>query len=169
MLTYSTLREIQKKEFDSAAPVPLEKDFYRQLAELIAKKKKEALESGSLLSIREYENIKRIALLIYTKREEKLVLMALRGEKDTNGLSENEAALLNTITEIINNSRSKFKEIFADDTFSEVRRIRILSDVEQYVGLDKNVYGPFKAGEELTLKKEEAEWLLKAKMAELVR
>lgn len=169
MLTYSDLREIQKKELSSAAIVPLDKDFYGQLKDMLAKKRKEALESGLLLTMREYENIKRIAVSIHSRREEKLLLMAIRGECNAPGLSEGEATLLTQVADLINKQRSMFTEAVDDKEASQFRRVRILKDIEQYVGLDKGVYGPFKSGEEHMLLKDEAEWLLKARMAELVK
>lgn len=48
------------------------------------------------------------------------------------------------------------------------RRIRLLQDVTPYKGLDNAVYGPFRKGDECTLPPPEAEWLLKARMAELL-
>lgn len=171
MLAYSDIREIQKKEMDSAAIVVLEKEFYVKLRELLAKKKKEALESSSLLSMKEYENIKRIALSVHAKREEKLVLMALRGENSVPGLSEEEEILLVQVREVVKKARASFKEALGEDEgyAPRINKIRILNDVEQYVGLDKSLYGPFKKDEEHALPKEEAEWLLKSKMAEMIR
>jgi hypothetical protein len=48
------------------------------------------------------------------------------------------------------------------------RRIKILKEVSQYRGLDNALYGPFRQGEEQNLPRAEAEWLLKAGMAEIV-
>ncbi len=171
MLTYGILREIQKRELDSAAIVSLDKDFYEQLQELLAKKKKEAMESGSLLSIKEYENIKTIATSIYSRREEKILLMAIRGETEIGCLSDSENSVLKEVSEIISKWRMSFKGMLSDDQNNtrNIHRLRILNDVEAYTGLDRSIYGPFRRGQELSLNKDEAEWLLKAKMAELIR
>lgn len=170
MLTYGDLREIQKKELGSAAIVHLEKDFYEQLKDLLVKKKKEALESSSLLVMREYENLKRIALSITSKREEKLLLMAIRAENSiVVGLSESETALLTQVTNLVAKQRALFKELVGEDEVSDSRRVRILKDIERYVGLNKGIYGPYKSGEEHLLNKDEADWLVKARIAEIVR
>ena len=93
-LSYSALREIQKKEMDSAAIIKLENDFYSQIAELLAKKKEEAMSSQSIMAIREYENIRKTVISIQAKREEKIALMALRGENDGDGLTPEEKSFL---------------------------------------------------------------------------
>ena len=169
MLTYSDLREIQKKELSSAAIAPLSKDFYEQLKDFLQKKRKEAMDSGSLLSMREYENIKRIAASIQSKREEKILLMATRGESSVAGLSDSETELLSRVAELINKQHAHFKDVVGEDEGAQFRRVMILKDIEQYVGLDKNLCGPFKMGEEHLLQKDEAEWLTKSRMAELVK
>jgi DNA replication initiation complex subunit (GINS family) len=69
MLNYAVLRDIQKKESDSAAIVRLEPSFYSDAAQLISQKKADALESGSIMSIKEYENLRKIVASIQSRRE----------------------------------------------------------------------------------------------------
>jgi len=169
LLNYTKLREIQRKEMESAAIVPLESDFYERIEELLSTKKKQAMKSQSILEIREYENMKKIVMSIQTKREEKIVLMALRGEREGKGLTSKEKKLLDELAEKIH----KFREdtIMDEDEKKEVvknKTVRIIKHIEQYKGLDNNLYGPFKEGEEVHLPLDEAEWLLKSKMAEIL-
>ena len=74
MINYSVLRDIQKRELESSALAKLDNDFYQKVGEFLTVKKKEATESGSLLAIREYENLRKIILMIQAKREESLFL-----------------------------------------------------------------------------------------------
>ena len=166
MFNYTTLREIQKKEMESSAFVPVENDFYEQLAKLLEQKHNEAQQSNSLLAIREYENIKKIIQTIQNKREEKIALMALRGNVESTGLSQEETQLLKKLHADIQQSRATVKKVWESEQ-STAKKVRIMKEVERYKGLDNNIYGPFKPGEELLLPKEEAEWLLKANLAEL--
>ncbi|HLC69211.1 MAG TPA: hypothetical protein VJH24_05200 [Candidatus Bilamarchaeaceae archaeon] len=166
MLTYAALREIQKKEMESAAIVPVEENFYQQLAHLLERKKEEAQQSNSLLTIREYENIKKITQSIQSKREEKMALMALRGAHSGEGLALEERTLLEKLLDAIEESRRTVKMVWESERVRP--KIRILKEVEQYKGVDEQVYGPFKPGEELELPKEETDWLLKAQLAKLV-
>lgn len=170
MLDYSGLRGIQKKEMESSAIVSLPEDFYQEASALLSKKKEEAVSSQSLLAIKEYENIKKIMLSISAKREEKIVLMAVRGENGGEGLTSEEKVMLKELSSIIINSRQKVKNVWDRDEAPSRKpsgqRIKILKDVEQYRGIDSSLYGPFKEGEEHMLPDKEAEWLLKAGMAE---
>lgn len=166
MLTYSALREIQKKEMESAALVKVDENFYEQVAELLEKKKEEALISKSILTIKEYENIKKIIATIQLKREEKLVLMAIRSKVTEEGLTTREKKTLEGISDIIAKNRTAISETWSIDQSTNIRRIKIIKDVEQYKGLDNVIYGPFRMGEQPLLPKEEIEWLLKSRMAE---
>lgn len=167
MITYSLLREIQKKEMESAALVPVEDNFYEQLAQLLEQKKKEAQKSNSLLTIREYENIKKIVQTLQSKREEKIALVALRGEGEGHGLSHEEKILLKNLCNAIKQARGAVKGVWEKPGIVP-KKVRMLKEVEKYKGIDDNVYGPFKSGQELVLPPSEVEWLLKSKMAELV-
>jgi len=170
MLNYSELRDIQRKEMESSAIVSLPEDFYRSVSALLTKKNGEAISSKSLLTIKEYENIKKIILAIQSKREEKIVLMAVRGEREGVGLTSEERDLLKELSSIIKKSREAVKSVWdSEDALpANSRRIKILKDVSQYRGLDNSLYGPFRQGEEQMLPRAEAEWLLKAGMAEIV-
>jgi hypothetical protein len=170
MLNYSELRDIQKKEMESSAVVSLPDDFYRTVCDLLEKRNSEALSSKSLLAIKEYENIKKIVRSIQAKREEKIVLMAVRGEREGAGLTAEERELLKELSSIIKKSRESLIKVWESEDAPQAssKRIKILKDVSQYRGLDNSLYGPYKPGEEQMLPKAEAEWLLKAGMAEVV-
>jgi DNA replication initiation complex subunit (GINS family) len=170
MLNYSELRDIQRKEMESSAIVNLPDDFYRSVSQLLTKKKNEAFDSKSLLAIKEFENIRKIILTIQAKREEKIVLMAVRGEREGSGLTSEEKEMLKELSSIVNRSRENVKSAWDNENAisNQSRRIKILKDVSQYRGLDSLLYGPFKQGEEQMLPRAEAEWLLKAGMAEII-
>jgi hypothetical protein len=51
----------------------------------------------------------------------------------------------------------------------EQGKVRFLREILPYTGLDNQTFGPFKVGEIAILPKEEAVWLVKEKLAELVR
>ncbi len=170
MLDYSGLRDIQRREMESSAIVSLPDDFYSSVSALISRTAAQAMESKSLLSIKEHENSKKVVMAIQAKREEKIVLMAVRGEREGAGLTAEEKELLKELSSIIKKSRETVKNVWAseDAAPADSRRIKLLKDVSQYRGLDNALYGPFKEGSEQLLPGPEAEWLLKAGMAEIV-
>ncbi len=171
MTNYSDLRDIQRREMESSAIVGLPEDFYKTVSALLTKKSGEAMSSKSLLVMKEYENIKKIVVSIQAKREEKIVLMAVRGEREGSGLTAEEREMLKELSAIIKRARENVKSAWSSEDAAEPddsRRIKIVKDVSQYRGLDNSVYGPFKEGSEQKLPRAEAEWLLKAGMAEVV-
>jgi DNA replication initiation complex subunit (GINS family) len=171
MLSYSELRDIQRKEMESSAIVSLPEDFYGTVSQLLVKKSDEAMGSKSLLVFKEHENIKKVVISIQAKREEKIVLMAVRGEREGSGLTAEERELLKELSSIIKKSRESVRNAWGSEDASPAHsdKIKLLKDVSQYRGLDNALYGPFRSGEEQLLPKAEAEWLLKAGMAEHTR
>lgn len=169
MLNYANLRDIQRRELESSALVKLQDNFYTEVADFLKTKKQEALKDNSMLSLREFENIKRIVRAIQVKREEKIVLMAIRGESTAMGLTSEESEMLKGLFSIIMKSRSHLAGVYGEvPKVSSEKQVRLLQEVEEYKGLDNNTYGPFKKGEERTLPSDEAKWLVQAGMAELV-
>ncbi len=167
MLSYAVLRDIQKREMESSALVNLEDGFYADIAELLAKTKQDAMGGDSMLPLREYENIKKIVRGIQAKREEKIVLLAIRAESSGAGLTAEEKDMLEELRSTIDKSRGRLLSVWGKEKKpSEQKRVKLLQNVEEYKGLDNKLYGPFKEGEEQTLPGGEAEWLMNAGMAE---
>jgi DNA replication initiation complex subunit (GINS family) len=169
-MDYSALRDIQRSEMQSSAIVKLPEDFYQLISRLLQEKQDEALSAKSLGAIKEHENIKKIVRSIAAKREEKIVLMAVRGETSGEGLTAEEKELLKGLTSIIMKSRETVKSVWESETPAPVdsQKVKMLKDIEKYRGLDNTIYGPFKEGDETLLPKPEADWLRKSGMAETV-
>jgi DNA replication initiation complex subunit (GINS family) len=168
MVNYSDLRDIQKREMESSAIVSLPADFYESVSQLLSVRKRDALSSQSMLAIKEYENIRKILLSIQAKREEKIVLMAVRGEGAGAGLTAQEREMLKELAAAVSRSRDAITKVWGSEEAASGRRVRLLQDVSQYKGLDNSVYGPFRKGDECMLPPPEADWLLKSRMAELL-
>jgi DNA replication initiation complex subunit (GINS family) len=167
-LTYSFLREIQKKEMGSLEPVKLEKDFYTQLRQYMDARKASALRGQSFTEMRELENIRKVAKSIIAKRKEKLLMLAGISGEEIEGLTGEEQAFLSQVRRTASESFGEIDSMFAEQKEPEPHRtkVKIVKTIEAYKGFDNNIYGPFKEGEEILLPEEEAEWLLKSKMAE---
>ena len=54
----------------------------------------------------------------------------------------------------------------AQEQGSRLKKVRFTKDVPAYMGTNSQTFGPFKNGDEGTLPPEEAEWLLRGKLAE---
>ncbi|MEM4195076.1 MAG: hypothetical protein QXY05_02110 [Candidatus Anstonellales archaeon] len=168
MISYSTLRDIERQELTQASLTPLPPDFYENVkryeSELEAK-----INGGGVMVIREYENVKRIVKRIMEKREEKIVLLAVRGVESEN-LTKEEKELFYSIKERIEEYRKNFEGGEKEESVKKerVKKIRVLKEVEAYTAPDGRIYGPFREQEEVVLPSEEANTLVKAKLAEEV-
>jgi len=166
MLTYSELREIEKKELEGGSLIEVSKDFYLQVSNLL-NEKREAAKNGSVMAIREYSNIKKVVSIIQSKREEKLLLMVLRTEKSAIGSTTEEQDVFLKIQQIIKTYR---ESLFLErDKKLTIQKILIRENVESYKGGDGRIYGPFKRGDIISIPNIEQEWLLKENMAERMK
>ena len=150
----------------------VEEGFCMELKEFLEKKREEAVGSSNLLVLREYENLRKIAKAIVGKRTEKVVLLALRGKKEASGLTREEAHFLSKISGAIEENDAEMAVLFEEGgengKKNNIKRVKFIKDIDPYKGLDEKVYGPFRTGEIAQLPLDEAQWLLKEKMAELL-
>jgi len=169
-IDYGVLRDIQRQELSSPRLTRLNDDFYSQTIEFLSAKKDEAFSSNSILKIREYENLQKIVVSIKEKREEKIFLMALRGEKVNGSLTPEEKELFNELVFVLKKFRNEINDFDEDqeETRKEALKVKLIKDIEAYKGLDGSTYGPFKKDELVSLPKSEVDWLVKAKIAEMV-
>jgi DNA replication initiation complex subunit (GINS family) len=167
MISYSVLRDIERQELMQASLVPLPENFYDLAKDYLAELEKN-IQNGGVMALREYDNVKRIIKRIMEKREEKVVLLAVRGV-ETENLTKEEKELFYSIKQRMEEYR---KNLTPDGTESvkkeRVKKVRMVREVEAYTAPDGNVYGPFKEKEEVVLPSEEAITLVKAKLAEEV-
>ncbi|MEM4272310.1 MAG: hypothetical protein QXH30_01860 [Candidatus Bilamarchaeaceae archaeon] len=172
MLNYSRLREMQRSEMASSELCAVEEGFYAELKGFLEAKRKEAVGSSNLLVIREYENLRKIAKAIVGKRTEKVVLLALRGKKEASGMTREETRFLSQIAKAIEENDAELASLFEEAPDNgkrdNIKRVKFIKDIDSYKGLDEKIYGPYKTGEIAQLPLDEAQWLLKEKMAELL-
>ncbi|MGB9719040.1 MAG: hypothetical protein ACPL06_00395 [Candidatus Anstonellales archaeon] len=167
MITYSVLRDIERQELTQASLAPLPEDFYEK-AKNYAMELEVKINSGGVMVLREYDNVKRIIKRIIEKRGEKVVLLAVRGIESEN-LTKEEKDLFYSIKERMEEYRRNFSVGETESVKKDrVKKIRMIKKVEAYTAPDGNVYGPFREREEVVLPSEEANTLLRAKLAEEV-
>lgn len=176
-LTYDDLRRLQRKEMSSASLVPLPAGFYSD-AMVLAEKLEAGLRSEfSLSAAREYENTLKIIRDIYSKREGKILLRAMRvartGE-EIDGLTSEEKTLLSSVVNLLGKNRERFENQLSQnnqaqappESLEKQTRLKFLMDLPEFVGVDGNTYGPFKTGSETAFSPEEAQRLVKRGAAE---
>jgi DNA replication initiation complex subunit (GINS family) len=172
-LTYDELRRLQRKEMASASLVPLPGEFYSE-AEMMLKRHEDRLRQDfSLQLAREYENTLKIIRDIYSRREGKILLRAMRSARtgeEVDGLASEEKTLLSSVVTLLEKNRERFErrlsaknegKAAADADEGKGLRLKLLMDLPEFVGLDGNTYGPFKPGTEAVFPEDEAQRLLR--------
>ena len=174
VVTFETLREIQRKEKKSERLSELKDEFYKAA--------KEYFERTAVDSYRdELRNAQNIFDDIIERREKKILNYALssvrlREKADTKLMTTREWELYESLVAAIKNYReatdlkgAKFelKELEKPQTLSDLAgeknngkgflKIELLDELPEIVGADLKEYGPFKKGDVATIPKENAQ------------
>jgi DNA replication initiation complex subunit (GINS family) len=180
-LNYEALRRIQQKERSSGILVELPEDFYQTALALVLVMRAGLTDGFSLDRAREYENAIKVLRDIYSLREQKLLMRALKGAKSAEplgGVSSEEKEMFERVRTVIAECESAFEASLngakkrepapapaKPAPQGENRALRMLAEVPQFMGVDGKPYGPFKAGETIIVPNRIAELLLKKKVA----
>ena len=190
IITYETVYETLRKEKFKNDLQQLEENFFNDVVKYMEERKKTLLSSESKDSIfaseniiktkKQIENIQKIISELYERRETKLIQLALTASRtnypqDSSSMTFEEKKLyfdlvnkLNTYREnILNNILSgKIPELKEESNKDELKLIKFLESVPQFIGDDLKTYGPFETEEVANLPKRVSEILLKNKRAE---
>ncbi|MFH1127147.1 MAG: hypothetical protein ABIG84_02435 [archaeon] len=188
MITFTFLREIQKKERTSSELSKLDPGFYEAVKEYILRKKR-IRERGKELSFKEkkeIENIGPVVKSIYDTRERKIVngaLLAARTGMKMANILVHEEKLLADICKRIEESRAGFEYVLGSkpeyvpvgdkagdkEPVDDMVRIKVIEDIPEFVGEDLKAYGPWKAGETVMCNRDFSVVFIKGGKAEEVR
>ncbi len=168
-LNYDDLRRLQRKETSSASLVQLEEGFYSDALTLIDNMGTTLKKDFSLSAAKEYENTLKIIRDIYSKREGKILLRAMRVVKtgeEIDGLTSEEKVLLSSVVKLLEKNRERFEHRLSTERPTQERqdkvtRLKFLMDLPEFVGMDGNTYGPFKTGTEKDFSDDEAQRLVR--------
>ena len=177
VLTYESLREIQRNEKKSEKLFELEEDFFESVQQYCEQRGK-SKNNGNMI---ELENAKTILRDIVDRRERKILNQALRvtrtkDEVETSAMSSNEKALFEELVGILEKYRidvigedvTEPEPEEAPEEATKLVKIKILEDLPAIVGADFEDYGPFKEGDEVELPPENAEIFISKAKAEKV-
>jgi|TARA_B100001964_G_C14262626_1_gene616785 DNA replication initiation complex subunit (GINS family) len=191
------LREIRRKEKNSAPMQNIGKNFYQDLEvylkEIFNKiKKSEGSDTRHLASrLGEFENIRNIVNDIYEARERKIVFNALYYVKSGDEIDKKnyekieEETLENMVNILRSNRKVVIEKLFRGEALiqkepsavankkkdkqkEEFTTIRILKDLPSIVGVDGRVYGSFKIEDLVTLPIANADTFINRGVAEKV-
>ncbi len=173
MITYNDIYEALRKEKYSEQLQKLPKNFLKEVAEYF-KEKKEILEknkdilSGDLKVKKQFENAISIFNEIMVRRKKKILDLAFIAietgisKRDFENMLDFEREMFDKITRIIKETDKNLNEILNGKPKKEKENILVnfKEDVEEFIGLNEETYGPFKKGEIANLPKEIVEILI---------
>src|SRR4030042_118119 len=183
-ITYETLFDLLRREknreelqpldkartgsdvIDASALLPSERDYFDEQVKLFAKYKEQVLDS--IIEVREFDDKSKLVPKDEPVIEAKPV-MPVRDEKEAEG-----KVAVEEQTEEPNSSAPAAQTDFATaselaqsvDEIAEIKKVKILISLPEFVGRDGAVLGPFEEGEEVKLDPLIAELLIKRGSAE---
>ncbi len=182
-MSFEYIREIQRKEKNSSQLSEVEQSFYKDLAAYIHQTEESCKASGN--GFRELENTAKLAREVFEKREQKLVMKALRSvrtkEYDEERMTPEERVLFKALVEAIRSNRTAFdgvmlgdykfstpKDTLIKENGNKVVLARVRREIPVFVGSDTKEYGPYKAGDVIKLPRAEADLLSKQGLVEVM-
>ncbi len=190
-MNYERVRELQRKERNVSNIVELDDTFYSELAGFVKDSTEDQMQTNSADAFRELENVMRLSRDLFDKREQKILLRAMRsvrtGELDDSHMTPEEKRLYCDLCSNLNTHRSFFNKVLLGDytennggTCAEeqetlikerspnITLARVRKAVPRFVGSDSNEYGPFAAGDVIKLPKKEADFLSQQNLVEIL-
>ena len=184
-LTYKNLRDFAREEKAQPGLGKLPGDFYPSVQSFLSSKFSEMEANRSVLQMREFENAAATIREIVLIRQQKLLFRAIRsgGEqariddmtREEYDVYDRFRAIVSEENEKLNSMLSRFESKKAparEEKPAEkqsVKRVRFTHEVQEYIGMNRERFGPFKAGQESELPEQEADVLLRQKMAETIQ
>ena len=187
-LNYKRLRDLAREEKAQPGLVRLPPEFYTSVESFLSSKFSEMESSRSVLQMREFENSVAVIREISHIRQQKILFKAIRngGEhKSAEDMTREEHELYDRFCAIVEDSRKDLDSLLAryqssrkaadgkvqhgEETVASegsIKKVRFLKDVPAYRGANNETFGPFRPGEESSLPQNEADWLLRGRLAE---
>ena len=148
-------------------------DFYQKAKNYLEQKKKIAEKKEDTLTEREIKNVERIMEDIFNRRETKMLSLALitvRTDIPPQNLIEEEKEFFGSAVNMLRTQRERILNLLFKKTKlkQDLEKIEFEDDVEEFVGIDLNKYGPFKKGDVANIPKDNAKLLIKMKKAKKI-
>jgi len=190
-LNYKKLRDLVREEKTQPGLVSLPSDFYPSIETFLSSRFSEMESTRSILQMREFENAVATIREISSMRRQKILFKAIRSggvHGKTGEMTREEHELYDRFCAVIEEEGSRLNgmlarfesgkhrvlpeqkagEAAAPQASSRLKKVRFTKDVPAYKGANSQTFGPYKPGEEGQLPQEEADWLLRGKLIELL-
>jgi len=185
-LTYKNLRDFAREEKAQPGLGKLPEDFYPSMQSFLSSKFSEMESNRSVLQIREFENAAATIRELVLIRQQKLLFRAIRSGGEQTKIEEmtreeydvydrfraivsEENGKLNSMLSRFESRKAASPQEAPQEGKQSVKRVRFTHEVQEYVGMNRERFGPFRAGQESELPEQEADVLLRQKMAETIQ
>lgn len=186
-MNYEDLRRFQRLERNSSKLGELNRSFYEEMSVMLAAQKAKCKETGAAEETRVFENMVKTARDIFDRREQKIMMKAMRqsrtNETDKDPITDEENSLFNQLSETLKKSRQEFEMLLSGNgrtrAMEKIQNIndipvmnngaaaedlnivmvRILKKVPKFVSGDLKEYGPFETNAIVKLPRKEADLL----------
>jgi len=193
-LTYKRLRDMEREEKAQPGLPALPPEFYASVEAFLSSKFSEMESSRSVMQMHEFENAVAVIKEISSIRQQKILTIAIRSggaHSATGEMTREEHELYDRFCAVLEDARGNLESMLArygsgkaknppkqpqvampqpDDAArtegGSLKKVRFLKEVPAYKGVNNETFGPFSAGQEGALPKNETDWLLKGKLAE---
>jgi len=185
-MDYEDLRALQRRERNTQKLAEFDTDFYEKLTDLIKNSKNKYQQSNDTCDFKNLDNTYKIAKDIFDRREQKIMLKALRDHKtsdtDITHLLDVEKRLYNRLITGLKENKKYLDGVLVGQGEKIVAPknepmtpqdlnmvlIRITNQVPKIMTKDLKEIGPFEPKELIKLPEEEAQLLLSKNLAERV-
>lgn len=159
MLTYETIRKIIEEEKASGNLVKIPENFFKEARNYLDKKAQIGRDW-------ELESAERRLQDIIDLREKKILNLAIYASRsgiEPKNLNPEEMELFNKILNALKSFRETIEKLMSQKEEEDL--VVITQDIEEFVGINMQHYGPFNKGDITTLPKPNANLLIKKKAA----
>lgn len=182
MISYNEIYEAARKERYSEQLQPIQKNFVAEFSKYIKEKKElvsaEGEFSDNVLKVKkQLENAMTLFKELIIRRRKKilnLVLIASEtgiSKQDFENMLTIEKDLFEDLMRITENSDKKLNTLLSsgeDEQEQKNKMVVFLNNVEEFLGMDGNLLGPFEKGQIANLPKEIVKILIDGKKVEVV-
>jgi len=183
MLTYSELYEILRKEKYNEQLQLLPKSFFREISEYFQDKKKITEKNDDIFSDaiiktkKQYENAIAVLKEIITRRQKKVINLALIAAKsgiskrDAENMTDSEQKLFEMIVKELESEEKALGNVISGQYGEKDLKnqlVRFKQDTSEFLDMNENKLGPFKTGDIANISKEIANILINSGNAELL-
>ena len=195
MITYKSLRELQRQEKEEVELISLSPDFFKEVNQYLTDlefRKKELKDSEDFFDkelleqiIQELDNSRKIIKDFLEHRERKILNKSLSNSRARNrievkNLTIEEQKLLEVITNLFKDHNKRVLDIVFDkktlqkkkqdlsETVLKQTKVKIIDTVNEFIWSDEKTYGPFNVGDEPQLLNEISKFLVENKKAEII-